>query len=260
MIEKITTVEAGVRKLLDLRGRPVPDFRIEPRPAGEFHDILVWNGQRIPLFDTHFDARLYRMTAYGAEADKNCTLNVYSFEGCDVPPDDLVYRELDIAELLLHSPLRKVTAFSNGAAVDLIAVMENTCCANIDLGCTMAPGSVNQCQHRLITQHGMACDRGAGDMVASHELYVFGQGAAEPVIYNDDEYYLYGLDDRQVARVLAIHAILTAQKYPGRPEGAPDFWTEWAARDVRLKKGVAAVRRSAETGCTVSLEEVSACA
>ncbi len=256
MIDKITTVEAGVRRLLDLRGRPVPDFRIEPRPEGEYHDILVWNGQRIPLFDTHFDARLYRMAAYGSNAEQNCTLNVYSFEGSDVPLNDLVYRELDIAELLLHSRLQKVTAFSNGPAVNLIAVMENTCCANIDMGCTMAPGSVNQCQHRLITQHGMTCDRGAGTMVASHELYVFGQDAAEPVIYNDDEYYLYGLEDWQVAKVIAVHSILTGQTYPGRPEDAPDFWTDWDARDARLKKGVAAVRQSAGTGCTVALEEV----
>ena len=256
MTEKLTSAAEGVRKLLTIRRLPVPEFSIEPRRPGSYHDTLVWNGRRIPLFDTHYDARLYRMAAYGNDADKNCTLNVYSFVGCDVPMDEHLYRELDIAELLLHSPVKKVTAFIRGHAANLIAVMENTCCANLDLGCAMAPGSVNQCQHRLITQHGMTCDRGAGDMTVNHQINVFGQDAT--LTFDDDEYYLYGLDDAQVAQALAVHAILTGKTYPGNPEAGPDFWKAWEAREARLQAAVRAVHESDRLGRTVTLEEVCA--
>ena len=258
MIDKITTVEAGVRRLLDLRGRPVPDFRIESRPEGEYHDILIWNGQRIPLFDTHFDARLYRMAAYGNDAEQNCTLNVYSFVGRDIPMDEHLYRELDIAELLLHSPIQKLTAFIQGYAVNLIAVTENTCCANMDLGCGMAPGSVSQFQHRLITQHGMTSDRGAGILTENHQINIYSQDSTEAVTYDDNEFYLYGLNEGQVAQALAVHAILTGKTYPGNPGAGPDFWKAWEAREARLQAAVRAVHESDRLGRTVTLEEVCA--
>ncbi len=269
MSDKVTTVEDGVRKLLTVRHRPVPDFTLEPRAPGEYHDTLVWNGNRIPLFDTHFEPRLYRLAPYGEDAGQNCTLNVYSFSGSDVPLNELAYREFDIAELLLHSPIQKVTAFVNGAAANLIAVTENGCCANLDLGCTMAPGSENQCQHRLITRHGMSCDRGAGDMTVPHQINLYTQDSAAPVFYDDDEYYLYGLSDAAVAKVVAIHAILTGERHSGDgtlaffekrkiyEKADRPFWADWYALDTRCKKAVAAMYESDKLGRTVELEEMS---
>ena len=68
-----------------------------------------------------------------------CGLIVSLFSGCRFDPDN-------------YTP--------TGDAL----VMEDGTTANLDLGNTMAPGSHIQCQHRLITKHGMANDLSVTDM------------------------------------------------------------------------------------------------
>lgn len=206
-MEKVTDIRQGVEKLLTIRGREIPEFSLEQKQAGGFTPVLLWQGRRIPLFTTRYDPRIRHIAAYGNKTEENSALNVYAFTGSDVSLDQLIYRELCIAEFILHSKIQKITAFVNENAVNMIAVMEDSTTANIDLGNTMAPGSHIQCQHRLITKHGMANDLSVTDMTVQHQVYVFsGEGTT---VYDDDEYYLYGLSEEEVETVLTIHGILT---------------------------------------------------
>jgi hypothetical protein len=147
-MEKVTSIREGVEKLLKLRGREVPEFTFENRQEGGFTPTLLWDGNVIPLFTTRYDPRIRHIAGYGNKTEENSALNVYSFVGSDVSLDRLIYRELCIAEFILHSKVKKITAFVNQNAANIIAVMEDNTTANIDLGNTMAPGSHNQCQHR----------------------------------------------------------------------------------------------------------------
>lgn len=241
-MEKITSIHDGVKKLLEIRGREVPEFVLEPCESAGFADTLVWNGQRIPLLHSRYMPRIRAIAGYGGRPENNSALNVYSFTGCDVSLEQLIYRELDIAEFILHSKVKKITAFVNRNAASIIAVMENDTCANLDLGNTMADGAHYQCQHRLVTNHGMANDLSATDMTIQHQMYVFGQEGT--TVYDDDEFYLYGLDEDEVAKVLTIHAVLT-----GKVE-----WHDWADRDARYRRLIAAVYESDKLGKTVHVD------
>ncbi len=246
MIEKISSIEEGVKKLLTIRKRPAPDFKLEPERPCEYTDTLVWNEQRIPLFDARFDSRIRRIARYGNKEENNCALNVYSFVGGDTSLSQLIYREFYISEYILNSQLKKITAFVNKNAANIIAVMENETCANIDLGNSMAPGSENQCQHRLITNHGMANDRAVGTMTVEHQVNIFGKESTSPVFFDDDEYYLYGLDEQQIRKVLTIHALLTGV----------ESYDSWAKIDVRCRAAVKAVYESDRLSKTVSVGEI----
>ncbi len=238
-MERVTSIYEGVKKLLTHRGRQVPDFTLE---KGEFGDILIWNGCAIPLFPSRYEPRIRALANYGNPPEENSALNVYSFVGRDIPLERLIYREMDIAEYVLHDKVKKITAVVNKNAVNIIAVMENGTCANMDLGNTMTPGSHNQSQHRLITTRGMANDLGVTDMTVQHQVYVYAENGMS--VYDDDEYYLYGLDEDEVAKTLTVHAILTGQIN----------WEGFAEQDQHCRSLVAAVYESEKQGKPVYLD------
>lgn len=241
-MEKVTDIRQGVEKLLTVRGREIPEFSLINRQEDGFTPVLLWEGKRIPLFTTRYDPRIRHIAAYGNQVEENSALNVYAFTGRDVSLDRLIYRELCIAEFILHSKVKKIMAFVNQNAANIIAVMENDTTANIDLGNTMAPGAHYQSQHRLITKHGMASDLSAADMTVQHQVYIFGENGN--TVYDDDEYYLYGLDEEEVETVLTIHGIFT---------GHIDCST-WAEDHARYVAMVKAVYESAEAGKAITLK------
>lgn len=240
-MEKVTEIRQGVEKLLKIRGREIPEFSLEQPKEDGFTPILLWEGKRIPLFTTRYDPRIRHIAAYGNKTEENSALNVYAFTGRDVSLDQLIYREVCIAEFILHSKIKKITAFVNENAANIIAVMEDGTTANLDLGNTMAPGSHIQCQHRLITKHGMANDLSVTDMTVQHQVYVFSEEGTK--VYDDDEYYLYGLDEKEVETVLTVHGILTGHISS----------ESWAEDHCRYLKMIEAVYESGKTGKTVIL-------
>ncbi len=239
--EKLSSVEEGVRRLLTIRDRAIPDFRVDPRSEGELVDTLVLEGERLPLLDWRYEPRTNSMRGYGRVAEQNCCVNVSSFFGSDTPLDVLIYRELDLAEYLLHSKIVKVTAFIRGGACNLIAKCESGAQANLELGTTMAPGTIPQFQHRLITTHGMANDKGVNDLVEQSGVYVFTNEDTRPVVYDDGEYYLYGLTVEQSVRCTFIQGVVL-----GRVDKA-----ELVEQDKHLREVLAAVHKSAECGQSV---------
>lgn len=240
-MEKVTSIREGVEKLLTIHGREIPEFTFENRQEDGFTPILLWNGKQIPLFTTRYDPRIRHIATYGENADENSALNVYAFVGDEVSLDYLIYRELCISEFILHKRIQKITAFVNGNAANIIAVAENNTAANLDLGSTMESGSHIQCQHRLLTKHGMANDLSATDMTVQHQVYVFSKHGKK--VYDDDEYYLYGLSEEEVETVLTIHAIFTGHIN----------CESWAEDHERYLKMIEAVYESARTGKTVLL-------
>jgi hypothetical protein len=240
-MEKVTDIRQGVEKLLTVRGREIPEFSFIDRQEDGFTPVLLWEGKQIPLFTTRYDPRIRSIANYGSDAENNSALNVYAFTGSDVSLDRLIYREFCIAEFILHSKVKKIMAFVNQNAANIIAVMENDTTANIDLGNTMAPGAHYQSQHRLITKHGMANDLSAADMTVQHQVYIFGENGTS--VYDDDEYYLYGLNEEEVETVLTIHGIFT---------GHIDC-TTWAEDHQRYVAMIKAVYDSAEAGKAITL-------
>ena len=239
--EKLSSVKEGVIRLLTIRDREIPEIEILARAEGELVDTLVLDGERLPLLDWRYEPRTNSMRGYGKVAEQNCCVNVSSFFGSDTPLDVLIYRELDLAEYLLHSKIVKVTAFMRGAACNLIAKCESGAQANLELGVTLAPGTIPQFQHRLITTHGMANDKGVNDLVEQCGVYVFTNEDTRPIVYNDGEYYLYGLTVEESVRCTFIQGIVL-----GRIDKAA-----LVEQHKHLGEVLAAVHKSAECGQSV---------
>ncbi|MBR2930155.1 MAG: hypothetical protein IKC32_02890 [Clostridia bacterium] len=236
---KVTSVEEGVRRLLTVRDRAIPDFRIEPKGEGEYTDHLVLEGERIPLLDARYDPRMNGIRNYGRRAPgENCIINTVSHVGRDVSLDDLIYKELDLAEYALVDRIVSVSAFINGGACNLLAKCERGAVAGLELGATLAEGTIPQINHRLITKHGCATDRTVNNVVEQSGVYLFTSDDPRPKEFNDGEYYLYGLSIEESHRAAFIHAIML---------GKVDK-NELIEQDKHLSALVAAVHRSNESG------------
>ena len=245
--DKVTSVEEGVRRLLTVRDVAVPDFSIEPMGSEGLCDYLVLDGKRIPIFTWRYDPRMNSMRGYALKApSENCALNTVSFIGKDVSLDALIYREIDISEYLLVSETAKITAFINGGACNLIVKTESEAVAGLELGATMAPGTIPQINHRLITKHGMASDRTVNNVVEQSGVYLFADGDPRPVAYDDGEYYLYGLSVEDSCKATFIQAIIL-----GRLDA--DALTE---QDKHLRSLVEAAHESARLGKSIKVKEV----
>ncbi len=241
-MEKIKTVEEGVRKLLEIRHLPIPDFRFEKAKGDEYCDRLILRGEQIPLLSMRVDMQVKSLVKYGAIGG-NSAFNVHAFAPSDTSMEKLMYRELDIAEAILHSETVRVMAYVNGGAANLIAVMADGTTANFELSTTLAEGMHPQTLHRLITNHGMASDRALDTFTSVQQMTVFGEGGSQ-IGYDDDEYYLWGLDEDEVRSVIAIYAIIT---------GSLDA-SEFARIDARHRATVAAAMESARRGERVEVK------
>ncbi len=234
--EKVLSVEDGVRRLLTIRDREIPTFSLCEKRAGEYVQMLNLDGRDIPMLSWRYEPRMKAISDYGKRAGENCALNTSSFAGVDMPLSELIYKELDIAEYALSSKIVKVTAFIRGAACNLIAKCESGAQANLELGTTMAARTIPQFQHRLITTHGMANDKGVNDLVEQSGVYIFKNSDTRPIVYNDGEYYLYGLTVEQSVDVTFIQGVITGAL-------SADALIE---QDKHLKDVLAAVYKSAE--------------
>ena len=242
--EKLTSVKDGVIRLLTIRDREIPDFDVVPKSNGEYTSTLVLEGKSYPLLSWRYEPRMNRIHAYGKKVAENCCLNTSSFWGSDVTLDEVIYRELDIAEYALNSKIVKVTAFMSGAACNLIAKCESGAQANLELGATMAVGTIPQFQHRLITTHGMANDKGVNDLVEQNGVYLFLNDDPRARVYDDGEYYLYGLTVDESVECTFIQGLIRG-----------DFdKDELITQDEHLRRLVAAVHESANSAKSVYVE------
>ncbi len=239
---KVSSVKEGVERLLTIREIEMPELEFVAKPEGDLTDALILEGERIPLLWWRYEPRMNAMRNYGQRCVKeNCCINTSSFFGKDTPLDEVIYRELDIAEYALGEPMVKVTAFINGDACNLIAKSASGLQANLELGATMAPGTIPQFQHRLITKHGMANDKGVNDLVEQSGVYVFADNDTRPLVYDDGEYYLYGLSVEDSVRCTFIQGIIN-----GKVDKAALI-----EQDKHLRELVAVARESAERGESV---------
>ena len=235
-MKKVNTVEEGVRKLLEIRHLPVPTFRYEKAKDGAYCDVLELEGKRMPLLSMRADLQIASLIEFG-EIGGNSALNAHAFASSDMTMEQLMYREFDIAEAVLHSEIVRVMAYVNGGAANVIASMADGTCANLELGNTLAVGARHQTLHRIITNHGMANDRALDCQTNVSQITLFGADGNVRG-FDDDEYYLWGLSEDEVRAVFAIHAIIV---------GALDA-SDYDRIDARHRAAVNAAMESARRG------------
>ena len=243
-MEKINTFEEGLNKLLGMFEIPVPDYRYLPGNADELCDFLVLDKVRIPLLWWRYHEKFYGMKGFTeSNPGKNCCINVYSFTTKDESISTLLYRDIDIAEWLLGSRAKKITAFSSGDALNAIVVMDNETVANLELASTMPEGALPQCQHRLLTTNGMANDRVVDTVTVQSAINVFAY-STKPDVYTDLESWLYGLSPDDTNKVECAFSLVRGM------ENKDDF----ISADKHLRKAVKAALESANKEVTCMVE------
>ncbi len=247
--DHVNSVEEGVKKLLTIAKHPIPNFKLIKKGNGDFIDSLFLDGEKIPLSYHVYEPRIDYMREYAATAVADiCCVNTYSYTGSDVSLDELIYRELDISEHVLLSKIHKITAYINDGACNLIAKTQSGALANLELGNTMAPDTIPQFSHRLITKSGMASDRTVNTMVEQSGVYLFSSQDSRPTTYDDGDHYLYGLSCEESNEAVYIYAIISGILSK----------KELIERDIHIRALLSSVKESAKCGKSiyVDLEEI----
>ena len=241
----LRTPEDGARYLLSLLCEEQKDFSLTPSD-GLLRHVEI-GGKLIPFPEWRFDPRISALYNYGSECPESISaLNVYSFFGRETSLCAAMYRELDISDYILGSPIAKVTAYVNGEASNLIALTESGTALNLELGCTMANGAKNQCNHRLITKRGMACDMVVDTQTVSGMLNVFTSSGDEYSLDAGD-IDLYPLDFEDSFRAFGLRTIV----------GGTVCGEDLIISDLRSRAVLAAALVSAERGESVKVSDLS---
>ena len=159
----------------------------------------------------------------------------------------LLYRELDIAELMLDAPVRDVMCMKNGKSMNIVATMENERVALFELGATVHDGTDEQGRHTYWGEEGMASDKVVSQKLPSRAVYLFTQDQAQVQTYHDIFIYMYGLSQTDVFKAVCISEILLGRR---------DI-SDWKEKDAHYRCCIAMAAESAEkVRCLPVYEEV----
>ncbi len=239
-MEKVTSIEQGVAQYFKLGGLgEAKEYKLIKRKNGEFTDFIEFDGKKYPVFSWRSEPQ----TASVAGSAKNrmgdsCSFKISGAVPKDFGLDRFIYRELDVAEWTLDSKIKHLTAFVNNNAANIIVRMENDKVAVLELAASLPAGAAEQVRHTAWGTVGMASDRVVSNKIRPQGVYYYNDVDPIPATFNDDLYYMYGLNQDDTAE-----AVCVVQMLLGAFSGE-----EFLKKDEDLKKYVKAVYLSAETG------------
>ncbi len=246
-MKKCNTVAEGVAAILAVYDfAPQTEWQFIPAGDGDLSDTLVVDGVRTPLFWWRTDTQIVQM-ANLAPSRNPCSMKLNRTCTRKEGLRKLLYRELDIAELMLAAPVRDVMCMKNGRSMNVVATMENERVAVFELAATLHEGTREQGRHTLWGTDGMVSDRVVSQKLPAEALYLFTEDSPEPELYNDIFIYTYGLSMEDATKAACIAEILMGRR-------DVSAWTE---KDAWYRRILAAVECS-ETACRcVRMEEMA---
>lgn len=127
-------------------------------------------------------------------------------DGASLDLAGILYREFDLAEWLLNSPICAVTASITGVVANVILQLEQGIVCGVEAGATLPPGTAMIDRHELIAGRGVACDRVVDTQVPQDSIYAL---TADGVCrYTDTDAELFGLEPDEVPLVRAAYETL----------------------------------------------------
>lgn len=134
----------------------------------------------------------------------------------------ILYREFDLVQWLLRSPICSLTASVRGPIANVIVRLASGVVGGIEAGAGLPPGTAMVDRHELIARRGVACDRVVDTQVPQDSVYAF--TAAGTSRYTDTDAELFGLAPDEVGLVRAAYETLL------HPERVAD----WRCQHQRL--------------------------
>lgn len=246
-IHKISDPEEGLRYLSGRYGVPVPDsIRLDPLPEGEeLSPSLTVSGKRRPLLPWRQERRfieLKNLVNDGTLKDVS-SVRVCRIEEAGTDLRVLLYRELDLLEWLLDSPIEYLFTMKNGPAANTVARLRCGVVCTVETAATLAPGAQILDKHEIIASKGVALDKVVDTQIQQNSVYLF-SGQKEPDAFTDTDFELYGLTPREIALVRCAMEALRD----------PELADEMTRQDARLRKLTALALESAGTGRKMIVE------
>lgn len=118
----------------------------------------------------------------------------------------ILYREFDLAEWLLGSPICAVTASITGRVANVIVRLANGVVCGVEAGAALPAGTARIDRHELIARRGVACDRVVDTQVPQDSVYALTADGASR--YTDTDAELFGLEPDEVLLVRAAYDTL----------------------------------------------------
>jgi len=189
------TILEGLKRIYDYHGERCPEIRI---CEGEFYRSVLTDGVKVPVFSYRTAQKIEGMKL-GELLGKPCALTATSVGHDSL--EQILFRELDVAEYLLDSQVEHITAYASGESANLIVGMENGSKAHMQL-CS-SPHGERQFHHELFTTQGTVSNRAVDSVIAQHALNVYTKDGDES--YTDADVLLFGLTGEGQELVYGIY-------------------------------------------------------
>lgn len=244
-MNKCNTVADGVAAILAIYDcAPACSWQLIPAGEGDLTDVLVLDGVSWPLLWWRADTQIVQMKRLAPDRNP-CSMKLNRTCSQKEGLERLLYRELDIAELMLDAPVRDVMCMKNGKSMNIVATMENERVAIFELAATLNDNTREQGRHTYWGTDGMASDRVVSQKPPAEALYLYTEDKADAEVYNDIFIYTYGLSMTDATKAACIAEILM-----GRRDIA-----DWREKDAHYRRVLDAVKTSDEACRCVRLEE-----
>ena len=237
-MEYIHTINEGLLSLFEAGQRPAVDFAYEKATPESVCDHIVYENQRIPVFDWRYSKKYYGVYATVPMLGELSTLKTLDFAPNTQTMAQELFRELDLAEYILRSRVKSMMGFGTEQAANFIVRMENDTLLSLEMAVTMPAQARREVKHTVFTTNGMASDMVVDNVVVQEQIHVFNNGK-NPETYTDDDVNLFGLSLEDQDICYAIYALLDEREDKA-------VWIRQEQRLLALIKGALATLRTGE--------------
>ncbi len=176
--------------------------------ANDMTDGVMIDGKTYPLFFWRSDPQIEAVARnaknnIGGSVSAKISGMVERSYGIDA----FLYKELDAAEWILDSEIKKITAYANKNAVTVTLLMKNGKVALLELGATLPDGAEEQTRYTAWGEQGLESTRVVSTKVRPQSVYLFSD-RAEPYTFNDTTKELYGLTLADSTAAVAVYKAL----------------------------------------------------
>ena len=209
---KNLTIEDGVNSLFQVNGiKDAPKWKFLPKTENDYTDKVLIDGQVYPIFYWRHDPQIQAIMRNGKyNIGGSCSAKISGMIDKTYGLDAFLYKEIDNAEWILDSKIKKLTAFVNQNAANLLLKMENEKVAVLELGANLPEGAEEQTRHTVWGKMGMESTRVVSTKVRPQSVYLY-TDRAEPYTFNDATIELYGLSLYDATIAVSIFKMLTGK-------------------------------------------------
>lgn len=123
---------------------------------------------------------------------------IMSLNPATVELDDLIKREIDVAEYIGGLKVTEIFQSQNGGTCSVLCLTDKKAVITLELAVTLTEDSEVIDKHEIITDRGIACDRSVDSQTPLSSIYVYGDEKEE---FTDVDFELYGLSIYEISVV-----------------------------------------------------------